>query len=307
MRVLTIDFIDQGDIGISRASMKVPDEVRKCVVFLAYESLEGRRLAGTAFFIGLKLSSGTGYMTCLVTARHVIEGIRNHSTDGRCYLRINTTDGNNAEIPVDLAEWVVHPEAERHIDVAVLPGVPRGSFDYRVFPLEAAVDDEVIRRAGIGVGDEVFITGLFVGHHGKMKNIPIVRVGTIAAMPEEPVRTGLGDMDAFLVEARSIGGLSGSPAFVHYGAIREDPETGKFRLLEKTQFVLLGLVHGHWAVKIPLSPPEQALDDEAVNMGIAVIVPATRIFDVLNLPSLLSVKQELEEMVQPQPDAAEPR
>ena len=59
----------------------------------------------------------------------------------------------------------------------------------------------------------------------------------IAMIPDEPVTTSLGDIKAYLVEARSIGGLSGSPAFVR--------ETGA----EGTgSFYLLGLMHGHWGV-----------------------------------------------------------
>jgi hypothetical protein len=39
-------------------------------------------------------------------------------------------------------------------------------------------------------------------------------------MPEEPVETELGPMEAFLIEARSIGGPSGSPCFVSLGQYR---------------------------------------------------------------------------------------
>jgi hypothetical protein len=49
--------------------------------------------------------------------------------------------------------------------------------------------------------------GLFSEHQGAERNIPIVRVGNIAAMPEEPVlTTSWGAIDAYLIEARSIGG-----------------------------------------------------------------------------------------------------
>ena len=39
----------------------------------------------------------------------------------------------------------------------------------------------------IGVGDEIAIIGAFFPRIGETKNIPIVRIGTISAMPEVPV------------------------------------------------------------------------------------------------------------------------
>jgi hypothetical protein len=66
----------------------------------------------------------------------------------------------------------------------------------------------------IGIGDAVFITGLFSHHPGKARNLRVIRVGNIAAMPDEPVKTQRGEMEAYLIEARSLGGLSGSPVFV---------------------------------------------------------------------------------------------
>ena len=74
--------------------------------------------------------------------------------------------------------------------------------------------EKVIKENEIEVGEEVFVTGLFSHHHGQSKNIPIVRVGNISAMPEEKIQTKEHLMDAYLIEARSIGGLSGSPVFV---------------------------------------------------------------------------------------------
>jgi hypothetical protein len=44
---------------------------------------------------------------------------------------------------------------------------------------------------------------------------PIVRIGTVAALREEPVLSRDGHpMDVYLVESQSIGGLSGSPVFI---------------------------------------------------------------------------------------------
>ena len=51
-------------------------------------------------------------------------------------------------------------------------------------------------------------------------NLPIVRLGAIAAMPGEYIKTDWGCLRAYLIEARSIGGLSGSPVFIRVGTTR---------------------------------------------------------------------------------------
>ena len=69
-----------------------------------------------------------------------------------------------------------------------------------------------MEREEIGIGSEVYFPGLFVHHHGR--NEPIVRGGIVSSMPTEPVLTEFGEIHAYLAEARSVGGLSGSPVIV---------------------------------------------------------------------------------------------
>ena len=60
----------------------------------------------------------------------------------------------------------------------------------------------------------MFSVGLFTKYFGRSNLIPIVRTGNIAMMPKEKVPLGsFGLTDAYLIEGRSIGGLSGSPIF----------------------------------------------------------------------------------------------
>ncbi len=125
----------------------------------------------------------------------------------------------------------------------------------------------------LGLGDEVFLTGLFHSHHGRQRNIPIVRAGNIAAMPEEKIHTDkFGFIDAYLVEARSIGGISGSPVFIYQGM---DRKYAKGTLLcgtgeRMSNFFFLGLMHGHYNLNL-LSADAVDMDaiaKEAVNMGV---------------------------------------
>jgi hypothetical protein len=139
----------------------------------------------------------------------------------------------------------------------------------------------------VGLGDEVFVTGLFRHHHGNRRNIPIIRVGNIACLTEEKVSTkSYGDIDAYLIEARSIGGLSGSPVFLNLGITRMIQGEIKHAQSQPV-FYLLGLIHGHYDVNID-SIDEIELDKtnylspDRVNTGIAIVVPFHKINEVIS-------------------------
>jgi len=175
-----------------------------------------------------------------VTARHVLDGIRDKGLD-KVLLRVNRKSGDAAWIETRVKDWNFHPDEA--VDVAVLPFEPFNGFDHNLFPTEGFVTPEVVAKEQIGVGNEVFVVGLFHHHYGEKNNIPIIRVGNISAMPSEKVNTRRGPMDAYLIEARSIGGLSGSPVFLPLGTRRS--MTGLVVSPGQIQrYYLLGVMHG---------------------------------------------------------------
>lgn len=146
------------------------------------------------------------------------------------------------------------------------------------------LNSDIIKEKNIGIGDEVFMTGLFTNHSGKEKNIPIVRIGNIAAMPDEPIRSAdFGNLHAYLVELRSLGGLSGSPVFVYLTPSRII--NGTHNLNSYAEFFLLGLLHGHWDLKSATKGVE--LDqftpnkETNINTGIGIAVPACGILEII--------------------------
>ncbi|MCH8323407.1 MAG: hypothetical protein IIB64_10115 [Proteobacteria bacterium] len=265
--------------------MLVPPEIRKCVVFLGIMKKKNSvpRLIGTGFFMAQKhgeTSSILGFnMVFLISARHIVERGIDRSVDKKIYIRINPKDGAASWVASDASQWRFNPD-DSSVDVAVLPWLPSTEkFDYLCIPENMTATEEVIEKEAIGPGDEVFLTGLFTSHFGKEINIPIIRIGNIAAMPEEKIETKMGAIDAYLVETRSIGGLSGSPVFVHLTGVRK----GKLSLGTEPIF-WLGLMHGHWDAKVH---QDEALDadpfeEEKVNMGIAIVVPVSKILETLN-------------------------
>jgi hypothetical protein len=199
--------------------MLVPDEVRKCVAFVCARFKDELRPCGTAFLFATPIPGTDKMWVDVVTAKHVLAGIRTHSADGKVLLRFNLKSGGYTLVETDVAQWMLHPDES--VDVGIVAFSIPSELDVRFLAESISATPDVIAKHRIGIGDDVFITGLFVNHYGAERNIPILRVGNIAAVPTEPVKTQLGATDAYLIEARSIGGLSGSPVFVYLDALRQ--------------------------------------------------------------------------------------
>ena len=241
------------------------------------------RMAGSAFFLGKETEAGRAEQVFLITAKHVIDGVRRLGLD-EIYVRVNLKSGEAAWLKCE-GEWFFHPESES-VDLALLrAGIP-AELDHLAIPHSLCVTEETLATHEVGLGDEVFVVGLFRHHSGNSKNIPIVRVGNLAAMTEERVVTQhFGPMDAYLIEARSIGGLSGSAVFLNLGVVRH--VGGQVKHAQGGPiFFLLGLIHGHYDVP-SLSIDSSELDDgsglttEKINTGMAIVVPTHKIFEAL--------------------------
>jgi hypothetical protein len=224
----------------------------------------------------------------LVTAKHV--AVKTKNVD--FYIRANTKDGESIIFKGDSGfTWFFHPNETWPSDVAVFHLAAAQEvfqrLDWNTIGVDRLLTEQMRHENELAEGDEVCIVGLFSHHTGKTKNLPIVRMGHLAMVSDEPVHTTLfGDMHAYLIEARSIRGLSGSPVFVF-------KPTG----VGQWSTYLLGLVHGHWDVS-PKEIIEATTDDAAesgsVNVGVAIVVPAEKILETINQPELINIRNDLE-------------
>lgn len=263
--------------------MRVPQAVRDCVVYL----YQDEDLLGTAFCVGIPVPNepmGTVW-NYIVTARHIVQGMPSP------IIRANSVSGEAIRIPTSNNWWYSNnPTAD--VAAAFLPEEP--DFKPTVVRPDQIADDEFLAKRDVGPGDEVVFTGLFQGAAGESRNLPIVRFGHIARMNEELSQTmnpsgGIEDIDAIMVEARSWGGHSGSPAIVLFPLTRwlngityeelpvEEP---------RRSWALLGLVSSHWDLPRPIrmknAPRGRDPEREAwVNTGIALVVPGQHILDLL--------------------------
>lgn len=301
--------------GVERL-MQVPDAMRKAVVFL-YCTRKGQRVvAGTGFFVGCPIvghpnpAIPESTFAVLLTANHVIAAIRQHSDDGKVFVRFNTLDDGSDTHECRVDDWL-HEASDVDCALLMWRPLPEQNADMVSWDISRSVaNDEVIRREGIGLGDEVFTVGLFRSHAGRARIEPIVRIGNIAAMPAEPIKTRmLGDMHAIFIESRSIGGLSGSPVFVHQGFLGVDREKGQLVYdVGGRPFYLLGLMHGHWDA-MDVEPDKLLIDQDVgkINSGIAIVVPIQQIMETY-APLLRHISERLLEAWlienEPTPDTA---
>jgi hypothetical protein len=268
--------------------MFVPDDIRKCVVFIGLQKADlTYKLYGTAFWFGRedpekRTAIGPTY---LVTARHVIDAIRTTGVED-AQLRVNMKNGDARWYRLRLSDWFAHP-TDSSVDISIAQaGVPDDA-DHLVYPQSLCVTPEVMEANEVGLGDEVFVTGLFRHHHGPRRNIPIIRVGNLACLTEEKIVTKrFGEIDAYLIECRSIGGLSGSPVLLNLGMVRVIKNQLKFSG-GGPRFYLLGVVHGHYDVASDDIDQAGSEDDvskgDKVNTGVAIVVPVAKIVELIGL------------------------
>jgi hypothetical protein len=293
--------------------MNVPDVALRNVVFIGWIDSRGDEeqvtWAGTAFFVSAPAPSGMDLQhVYLVTVKHIADKL---PTRDWC-IRVNTKDGKSILVRGDASvRWWKHPTQEESVDCAVLPiGPPEdANVDLTYVPLSMFATEQVIEENGIGEGDEVFVIGLFTRLAGNDRNVAIVRTGNVAMIPREPLPAAkidsyIGPMDAYLMETRSMGGISGSPVFVRETVVLRDlaftnEGTGKTKqtlALAAGEFYLLGINHGHWN----MHPSEHNRYDfrathnvsESIALGISIIVPAQKILEILHRPELVGQREQ---------------
>lgn len=251
----------------------------KCVVFIgtAKEAESGVfRATGFLCYIPFNTSSQQGFYY-LVTARHVAS-----RADQGLVLRINLTDGTSALVNLADLKWFFHPTDES-IDIAIAEFSMKPEFEIAHVDHRILLDSKQLEHLDVGVGSEVYIPGLFSYHVGEERNLPILRTGTIALLNRELVKSANSRVEGYLIEARSTGGLSGSPVFA---ASHRDGET---------RVHVIGLIHGHWDIPVKSSDPVEYKEFiEKVNSGISIVVPAARILEALHQKTIVQERIETE-------------
>jgi hypothetical protein len=189
---------------------RISESILDSVVYLypsEAEAENGSRIGGSGFLVGVAIDPPHNKMSLriVVTNKHVIDA-------GNMVVRINTADGGHDVVALDSEQWLFSPTDD---DLAVCPiWISPKIFKYSYIPHWHLLTEKKIEELAIGPGDDVFFVGRFIEREGRLRNLPSVRFGTIAQMPNEPIRLDGGvNQESFLIEARSIAGFSGCPVF----------------------------------------------------------------------------------------------
>jgi hypothetical protein len=166
--------------------------------------------------------------------------------------------------------------------------------------------------AGLTIGEDAFMLGLFTEHHGGNRNTPSARFGNVSmlASPHAKVRMPTGsEQPCHLVDTHSRGGFSGSPVFVYRTSgsdLSKMDERDPFGVPTKTDvlFGLLGIHCGQFWEKLEFRKAEADVEAQRlpvlegdrlrVPSSMTLVMPAWRISTLLDSEPFAVVRNSRE-------------
>jgi hypothetical protein len=293
---------------------RIVDAYTQCAVYI-YASIadakNGEQYGGSGFLAHVSWKENhdwcDGYV---VTNWHVVERAKTP------VIRLNRRDGTVEYIETKAEHWFRHPHGD---DIAAIPiDIEYASLEQWSIDVGLFVTPKIIFEEDIGIGDDTIMIGRFINHEGRQKNSPAVRFGNVAMMAEEKIITNSGlAQEAFLVEVRSLPGYSGSAVFIYSPCAMNDmsrrrkglervgvPKSDKFEMPPESYFAslspkgpfLLGIDFCHIRRKANvLHADGKSIEDKwyvEENTGMAGVIPAWKIAEVLNLEELVAMRDK---------------
>ena len=309
--------------------MFLDERLRECVSILFVDDIHAnviKRMAiGSVFFvmksltgedepeeaIGNHVDNAHEYFTAYaVTACHVIQEF---AANAPIYIRINKRDGTSYDHPTDPDDWIKDVPNDIAIFELIDGNIPLSKIDIalRALAFQTLASDNYMDSIPVRAGYEVFFLGLFAGHPGKGRAQPIIRFGNISLMRHDKIDAYLShadalmgritEIDAYLVEARSWGGQSGSPVLFYHPPLKADIEPLWIRFQLP---IVLGVTHGQYERESQLIG-----NTPLVSAGIAMVIPAIRIRELIMSKDLQDKRAAalIEAKKTPSKDAPMPR
>jgi hypothetical protein len=287
----------------------IPSDITKTVVFI-YTDPDGTRAQadGTGFHVSIPSPTVPGRMWgYLVMAKHMVvtnPNDLNGPVVPNLWVRVNMKSGGTSMYKLDLItsgnNQTLFFNSDPSVDVAVFPVKPADidKMDVQFLPEKMLSSADDLRTLNIGVGTDMFFTGMFTGFLGEKRSYPIVRFGKLAMIPDEKIdfSTGL-PAAGYLMEAFSFGGNSGSPVFFYPSA---DNLPGTLALGPRP-IKIAGVMRGFFGDFEPIQllqkqtsaqdQPGQKIPVSNGNSGIAFVVPAKFISEILHSADLESLRK----------------
>ena len=176
---------------------------------------------GTGFFYHTPLNDGSEYgITLLISNKHVFE-----DPQGKLIVTLNRKNENNKRA-VDATPkfgdtltfkmtgfdslYFAHPDQEVDLACVNVSGITHTDAFYHFLFKEFLTP---IDHNRVAVGSEVIFVGYPENRYDVVNNLPLIRKGSIASMPDIDFN-GKGQI---VIDAQIFPGSSGSPVFVEWG------------------------------------------------------------------------------------------
>jgi hypothetical protein len=282
----------------------IEPEIQGCSVFL-YETVNdaeaGARYGGSGFLISTRSEADPSIVHLYaVSNAHVVRNfpiIRLVRPGGVVEVQDHAYD--------DWFRFGEGLEQEHQDDVAICALGAVAEHDYWHVPDSSVVLPMYFGNELVSVGDDCLMIGRYLNHDNVQFDQPVARFGNLAMMPEpvwQPDRFRY--QESFLVDMRSMAGYSGSPVFLYIGGwpARIGPKQPgepqdvlapvKWRM---GQTFLLGVDWGHLPEAVDLFDADGVVIGSATShSGIAGVVPAWRILELLREPRVKEPRAEKE-------------
>jgi hypothetical protein len=288
--------------AVGADALNIPPEVTKVVAFVYVPSGDGgaRQPAGTCFLVGVPSPANPiRSWVYAVTNQHVLIDERTRTWFPNIWLRLNTRAGGSEFVPIALQAFPfgknLFPSHEPGVDLALIQIGPLDPSRFDLMLLPTAIITTAADQTKVSPGTDLFFSGMFSEYLGSTKMEPIVRFGRVAMLPQEKVNFYGVTEDLMLAEVFSFGGNSGSPVFYYEGMERENGNAIVFgaptmKLAGVMQGFFLGNEHpiGSAAASggAAVQTPQGAIPVFPPNSGIAAVIPAQKILDILDYPEL---------------------
>lgn len=237
---------------------------------------------------------------------------------GASIIRINTKDGKSRFLDYGPEDWHFIKDGD-DLSIIDLTDDERQGDHVTHYVEPGFFNQEAIERFEIGLGEDVYMTGLFADQPGGERNTPAIRFGNVALMADAnaPIEQPNGILrPSHLVDMRSRTGFSGSPVALYripeadlsgIGVVKPLPMPNQLHLRAK----ILGLFGVHCGqyydeVKVLKARPKrreqtgdpiQEGDRLYIQSGMTIVVPAWRITELMDQEVFEVARKKREERV----------
>ncbi|MDA9483386.1 hypothetical protein XI07_15450 [Bradyrhizobium sp. CCBAU 11445] len=242
---------------------------------------------------------------------------------GASIIRLNSNGGGRF-LEYDPSEWHFRPGRD---DIALIEITQELQETDEIFKLseEMFVTQEIVEEFEVGLGEDLFMIGMFAESHGGDRNVPAARFGNLSMLAHPSALIQLENearRPAYLGDMRSRGGFSGSPVFVYrtdttdisspymqlrrqsHPHVRDAYLSDGRSVTHKEWFVgLLGIHCGQFWESVEFRKQKAEMerrgdpvlegDNLVVQGGMTIIAPAWEIIDLLHLANSQSSFERL--------------